>query len=274
MLTFRTESVTPCITRIFAFNTEQMYLVEGDEKAVLIDTGSGFGDLRACVDQLTRKPLTVLLTHGHTDHAMGAKQFDNVYMNHEDDSVFRAHGERNFRWESLKMSSEFDNITEREYIPTDDPARFHALAEGMVFELGGISIRVFACPGHTAGSMVLLIPEERTLLLGDACNGLTFLFDQFSTGVRAYRESLKTLKAKTDDLYGRVLLSHSGGDSFVNMIAGNIQNCEDILHGDTDDQPFVWNGEEYKLAKAFSFEKGRLDGGVGNIVYSDDTKRR
>ena len=34
-----------------------MYLVEGTEKAALIDTGSGIGSLKACVEQLTDKPV-------------------------------------------------------------------------------------------------------------------------------------------------------------------------------------------------------------------------
>lgn len=87
-LVFKTEKVTERITRIYAFATELMYLVEGTEKAVLIDTGSGIGSLKACVEQLTDKPVIVLVTHGHVDHAMGAAEFENVYMSHEDDYIY------------------------------------------------------------------------------------------------------------------------------------------------------------------------------------------
>lgn len=274
MLEFRTEYVTERITRIHAFNTEQMYLVEGDERAALIDTGSGFGDLRACVARLTRKPLLVLLTHGHTDHAMGAGQFQKVYMNPADRAVFDVHGTPSFRWNSMTMSPERDAIGEKDYIPTADPTTFAPLMDGDVFDLGGVTLKLFACPGHTLGSMTVLIPEERLLLLGDACNGLTFLFDEFSTGVRTYRSSLTRLKNLTDGLYDGILISHDGGEPCVDMISGNLRNCDDILAGRTDDQPFVWSGKTYKLAKAFAFGKGRLDGGVGDIVFSDDTKER
>ena len=54
-LTFQTEKISERVTRIFAFNTELMYLVEGTERAALLDTGSGFGSLRACGDALTDK---------------------------------------------------------------------------------------------------------------------------------------------------------------------------------------------------------------------------
>ena len=62
MVNFRTEKISDRVTRIYAVCTELMYLVEGDEKAALLDTGSGFGSLRSVVDQLTDEPVIVLLT--------------------------------------------------------------------------------------------------------------------------------------------------------------------------------------------------------------------
>ena len=268
MLTFRTEKVTDRITRIFCFLTELCYLVEGEHAAALIDTGSGFGDLRGCVRGLTDKPVTVLLTHGHVDHAMGAAQFEDVRMNPADLPLFAVHGAEDFR----KGGAAAELLAE--YIPTADPANFRPLADGEVLDLGGISVVQYACPGHTPGSMAMLIPEERILLLGDACNPHTFLFDRFSTGVAAYRQTLMALKTRTDGLYDRVLLSHRNGEVAADVIASNIQVCADILSGNTDDVPFRWRDECYKVAKATGADGMRLDGGTGNIIFSDDTRSR
>ncbi|MDE7283325.1 MAG: MBL fold metallo-hydrolase, partial [Lachnospiraceae bacterium] len=84
-LNFRTEKVSERITRIYAFSSELMYLVEGDNEAALIDSGSGIGFVRPLVEKLTDKPLKVLLTHGHVDHAMGASEFpaESVYISQE-----------------------------------------------------------------------------------------------------------------------------------------------------------------------------------------------
>ena len=87
MLQFKTEKLTARVTRIYGFCGELMYLVEGKEKAALLDTGTGIGSLKACVQKLTDKPVMVLLTHGHVDHAMGAPEFEEVYMNHKDDYI-------------------------------------------------------------------------------------------------------------------------------------------------------------------------------------------
>ena len=42
-LNFKYEKVSDRITRIYAFSSELMYLVEGEERAALIDSGSGIG---------------------------------------------------------------------------------------------------------------------------------------------------------------------------------------------------------------------------------------
>lgn len=73
-------------------------------------------------------------------------------------------------------------------IPSAPFEKFHNLQEGDVFELGGIHVVIYELPGHTLGSVVMLIPEERTILLGDACNPFLFLFDKFSTGLASYEK--------------------------------------------------------------------------------------
>lgn len=100
---FKTERISEHITRIYGFCTEMMYLVEGEKDAVLIDTGSGYFSLKQCVDQLTDKPVKVLMTHGHVDHAMGAGEFEEIYLNHKDEAVYREHARKSFVWKDLQV---------------------------------------------------------------------------------------------------------------------------------------------------------------------------
>ena len=46
-----------------------MYLVEGTQRALLIDTGTKIKNLDTVVSSITRKPLDVVITHAHGDHA-------------------------------------------------------------------------------------------------------------------------------------------------------------------------------------------------------------
>ena len=268
-LIFKTEKVTPRITRIYGFTSELMYLVEGDDRAALLDTGCGFGSLLDCVRRLTAKPVTVLLTHGHTDHALGAGEFDEVYISPPEKDVYAVHSELSFRKSSGTQWADFYKVSDSQIVSPLPFEKMKPLYPGDSFSLGGISVAAFACPGHTRGSLVFLIPEERILLLGDACNYLTFLFDDFSSTVEAYRASLATLSGQTAGKFDSVLLSHGDGRGVPDMLSRVSDVCDDILSGRSDRAPFSFLGADALLAKAVGQDGRRLDGGAGNIAYSD-----
>ena len=270
---FSAEAVMPHITRIYSVADTMMYLVEGSERAVLVDTGCGIGDLYEFVRGLTDKPISVLLTHGHVDHALGAWGFDAVYLNPLDRDVYLAHSRREVqRSYASALPAEawgpFD-------APSDDDWRdpllyeqFRPMYPGDVFELGGISAVITEGAGHTPGCVTILFPELRVLLLGDACNEFTFLFEQYSSSVADYRDMLVRLKKDTDGAYDRVLFLHRSGEGDVNMVSNVIDVCDDILNGRADNIPFEsFIGNNGVIAKEMDWQSGRCDGKSGNIVY-------
>ena len=62
---FEKEKLDPHLTAIADPSGVRCFLVEGSERALLIDTCSGVGNLAEYVATLTDKPLTVWVTHGH-----------------------------------------------------------------------------------------------------------------------------------------------------------------------------------------------------------------
>ena len=273
MLKFKTEKVTNRVTRIYAFAGELMYLVEGDEKAALLDTGSGFGSLKACVSELTDKPVIVLITHGHIDHAMGAIEFDEVYMSHKDEYIYREHADENLRFggldlEEMAKGTEFEKETD--LIKSAPFELFRDLKDGDRFDLGGVHIAVYECAGHTKGTVVMLLEEERSLLTGDACNYHTFMFDTYSTSITQYEESLKELLEKVRGKYDTVYISHGDGKAHKELLKDVIDVCEDIKNGNTDDVPFTFMDKTAFFAKEQDESGIRKDGKRGNIIYSKD----
>ena len=75
--------------------SETLYLIEGKDKAVLIDAGTHIPGLDKIVAGITDKPVTLLLTHVHGDHAGAAGCFDEVWLNPADSAyVFRSEDRR------------------------------------------------------------------------------------------------------------------------------------------------------------------------------------
>lgn len=146
------------------------------------------------------------------------------------------------------MCPEKGLIKETDMIPSAPFEKFHNLQEGDVFELGGIHVVIYELPGHTLGSVVMLIPEERTILLGDACNPFLFLFDKFSTDLLPMKKIYRALQKKIAGKYDRVLISHGNGDSKPTTLEDVLKVCQDIRSGNVTDRNFVFSGETHPLA--------------------------
>ncbi|OKP94254.1 MBL fold metallo-hydrolase [Paenibacillus sp. P46E] len=266
---YTSEQISPRVRRITSLSQEFMYLIEGEHEAVLVDTCLGVGNLRAYVESLTGKPITVILTHGHVDHAMGAPEFNKVYMSSLDNVIYTEHQELKVRQEYMEMTlgPAMPDLEELEFVPPQPPD-FLELKEGDRFDLGGIHLGIYSAAGHTPGTMAILIEEERTLILGDACNHSTFLFDEQSYTVEKYKKSLEKLARNVQGKFDRVYLCHLASEASSEMLGGVIKLCGDIMNRQTDDVPFTFMDYTCCIAKTVDQRFMRVDGGIGNIIYS------
>lgn len=162
------------------FDNASIYLVEGDDRAALIDTGIGLGDLRAFAAGLTDRPLTVLLTHNHRDHVGNAPLFPEVWMSGLDQrmgpllrpltardsrmqyarNTCRRHPEKRYPWTEADMV---------DFSPEREP-QVRTLGDGDVIDLGGRTLQCVWTPGHTPGSMSFIDSRTGALFCGDSCN--------------------------------------------------------------------------------------------------------
>ena len=158
------------------FDCGSIFVLEGEEKAMVIDTGTGIGDLRAVIAGITDKPIVLFVTHAHGDHIGGLGWFDEYYMNEADVGKYAMDGvefRKNYAGFIAQRSGKtypYDMDADiRPWPAGANPVR-HDLVDGQTFDLGGRVVTAMRAPGHTPGSMVLLDPTTRILFAGDACN--------------------------------------------------------------------------------------------------------
>ena len=201
--------IVPGITVIRDYNGYNCaYLVKGENQAALIDTAMGEGDLKAIVRKHAGTlPILLLLTHGHTDHAFSANQFETVYMNRRDDRL----------------------------LPKQvDPSHFRDIKSGDVFDLGGITLKAYELQGHTAGSMVFVCPEKRILFSGDAvgtqsAKGGLWLQLPGCLYVDEYQAVLKDFMARTNGQFDSILTGHNAGPVGVNYLDSLVLAAQKVI---------------------------------------------
>ena len=81
---YTVKEMKPGVWRVEEFNLGTVYVVRGSKRGLLIDTGTGVGDLKGLVEELLDTPYDVVLTHGHGDHAGGTHQFRTFYVHKKD----------------------------------------------------------------------------------------------------------------------------------------------------------------------------------------------
>lgn len=151
--------------------TANAYLVVGQDRAALVDSGTGVGDLQAEVRKLTPLPCTVLNTHSHWDHVGANHRFAERAM-HEAEAHLVAQ-EQDVSWLLPVLRSP----AARAVLPAEfDPAAFRiaaapatrTLQDGDVIDLGSRGLCVLHIPGHSPGHVAYLDEAGGLLFTGDA----------------------------------------------------------------------------------------------------------
>ncbi len=199
---FQAREIAENIFHIYEPGGVYTSLIIGEERALLIDTGYGFEDIAAFVKTLTDKPLTVVLTHGHLDHAGGAFLFPDVYMNLEDVPTYLWYMEtqktltiakfkrdRAAAGRPMPWPEEFDQAG---YLKKQTES-FEPLENGQIFDLGGRKEEIIFLPGHTMGSVMICDDLTGLLFSGDDISNSLWIFFDHSAPLALYVSGLKEI---------------------------------------------------------------------------------
>jgi len=173
------------------------YLIVGQKRALLFDTGLGVGRISDVVSQITKLPVTVLNSHTHFDHTGGNAEFADIANEDAAFSRDNAKGQSNVYSRDalapericgvLPKGVRADTYSIRPWHVT------HWIKDGERIDLGRRTLEVIFTPGHTPDSLCLLDRDNGLLFTGDTFyNGPIYLFTP-ETDFDAYTRSVERL---------------------------------------------------------------------------------
>lgn len=223
------------------------YLVVGEDKAAMVDSGMGIGSLMEKIREITDLPVRLILTHGHPDHGGGSAEFDSVSLWEADFDVYKQMASKEFRIKDVSHMPGGEEAAAKLQPDGPEPA---GLDDGEELDLGGRTLKVVYTPGHTHGSICLLDSKTGAMFTGDNVQGFETAIREWNSGtIEKYAESMRKIKAlEPAVLYG----GHGPNINQPSQIDKFIACAEDILAGA--------EGE---------LRQGRM-GGAPNLVYEKD----
>lgn len=202
------------------------FLIEGEDTAVLVDTGLGIADIRAAAGKLTGNPVRVVNTHSHSDHRGGNWRFTDVAAHPLAATPLTEPVDREYLMGYLAIAREqlaayrraredddrffhlFTAVTRPRPLPADadgwtvpaGPAP-KPLADGQRIDLGGREVTVLHAPGHSPDSICLLDERNGLLFAGDTLITGDFWAHTPDTELEVFAATLRTL---ADTLAGQL----------------------------------------------------------------------
>jgi glyoxylase-like metal-dependent hydrolase (beta-lactamase superfamily II) len=151
----------------------RFFLLEGSERALLVDAGFGRENVPELAAELTDKPVQVVITHADFDHIGGSRNFDEVFM-HPSEYLF--------------------------YLQQLPNVNVSPLWDGDILDIGGVKYEVILLPGHTPGSISLFDAESGVLVSGDNLSDVpVYIFGEMRS-LRAYIDSLTKLQGLESEI--------------------------------------------------------------------------
>lgn len=252
-----------------------MYLVEGTEKAALIDSGFGVTNtLRHFAESLTDRPIACYIAHGHPDHAGAAALFDEIYMNSRDEHLLPVSLSFERRMGDVFGAGGNDEHEAhcREHIVMCEKLPYKDIGHGAVIDLGDKRLDVFAIPGHTQGSLAFYNRKENYALTSDAFSNRTALVTlpkEKRIGIEAYRDGLvRFLSAINDDT---LLYWGHGTEPMPHCVPKDmLRACHEVLEGKTEKDTLCDNPFSRRLSAAGKRMMEHICGSV-MLVYDANT---
>ena len=174
------------------------YLITGNKRALLFDTGMGISNIKTLAQGLTSLPINLLNSHTHNDHVGDNWRFNESQIYAMDTAFTRknARGSREDAQAEITPDQLCGSLPPGFVASQYSTRPFgigHWLHDGDKINLGGRVLEVIATPGHTPDAIALLDRKNDLLFTGDSYYAGPIYLYRPETDLDAYVHSMERL---------------------------------------------------------------------------------
>lgn len=252
-------------------------VVIGENKAYVIDSGLGCGgSLKEYVENnITKKPLVCIVTHGHPDHAAGALDFEERYLNEADWPLLKEMLDPQRRVDDLEAFSLKDPeimAYGKEHVNNCEGMTFKNINDGDVIE-DGVRMEIIGMPGHSKGQIAVYLPEFKIAFVSDSVLKRTHFNKADMKGLEEYEAVLKRFIDHVDPDTS-LIIGHE--QSYVGNFKGwpTLQLAKDLKTAIAEVRAHDTQNDEireafFKHQKAAEYRSFVHIHGCASIIYSE-----
>lgn len=188
------------------------FLIVGETRALLFDTGLGIAKLRPVIARLTNLDVMVLNSHGHYDHIGGNYEFSDIGGVDVAYARAQAKGAAHEHVADYVSGDWLWKKTPDDFDPQSYEIKPYAVTtyfeDGDIIDLGGRRLEILVTPGHSPDSICLLDREGRRLFTGDTFYLAPLYAHLKGSNVADYKASIDRLVALEPEI-DHLMTSHN-----------------------------------------------------------------
>jgi glyoxylase-like metal-dependent hydrolase (beta-lactamase superfamily II) len=204
------------------------YLVVGDKRGVVIDTGFATENIQGYAQSLTDKPVQwAANTHGHFDHTGGNGWFERAYMSAKALEIAK-----------IPYPSKASLNYPLDYLVT-------VVGDGDKIDLGSRDLEVIEVPAHAPSSITFLDRQERIMFTGDEVDNRVMLYwmqDEPQPTIEQHAQNMeKLLKHRKE--FDFICGGHEQVMRDAALIEDYLKHDRRIMSGLIEGEPMVQRGD-------------------------------
>lgn len=142
---------------------ENTYYLENEHSLILVDPGSDWATIQKQIDRIGKPIVAILLTHTHYDHIMSLEKARQKY---HCPPVYVHSAEAGWLSSPPDNLSSLDRHADLEDVVCQEADFLYEIRSD--YDIADFHFYVLETPGHSAGGVSIVFPEDHLVLSGDA----------------------------------------------------------------------------------------------------------